>query len=544
MAGAPAWAPIGGSMYDYIVIGAGSAGCVLANRLSEDPSVRVLLLEAGPKPTNPWVRIPAGMSRLFLPNPLNWSYFTEPEAELEGRKVYWPRGKTLGGSSAINGLAYVRGHAMDYDGWRQLGLAGWGWDDVLPYFKKSENRETGETSHHGVGGNLSVSDPPVRHPAARDFIESGVASGIARNGDLNGPEQAGIGFLQFTMDKGRRHSTNDAFLGPARGRPNLDIQTEAHTQRIRIKDGRATGVVYRQGGVEREADAAREVILSAGALNSPQILMLSGLGPAAHLMEHGIPVVADLSGVGENLQDHLYVHYVARVTPESSVNARLRGVRAYLEGAQYLLTRGGLLTLAASQACAFVEGLPGAGHPDLQINFRPLSFDFLPTGELAIGKTPCVTASVCYLRPQSRGRIRLGGADPALAPVIHANYLTAEADRQAMVAGVNWIRRIFGTAPLKDRVLAEELPGPEVRTDADILAFVRRMSQSMYHPVGTARMGNDAGAVVDERLRVRGIAGLRVVDASIMPLIPSGNTNAPTIMVAEKGAAMIRADAR
>jgi choline dehydrogenase len=531
-------------MYDYIVIGAGSAGCVLANRLSEDASVRVLLLEAGPKPTNPWIRIPAGMSRLFLPNRYNWGYFTEPEPQLDNRKVYWPRGKTLGGSSAINGLAYVRGHPMDYDGWRQLGLSGWSWDEVLPYFKKSEHRETGATSHHGTGGHLWVSDPPVRHPAARDFIESGVACGIARNGDLNGPEQAGVGFLQFTMQKGRRHSTHDAFLGPARARPNLDIVTEAHTQRIRIEGGRATGVVYVQGGETRVAEAAREVVLSAGALNSPQILMLSGLGPAAQLAEHGIDVLADLPGVGQNLQDHLYVHYVARVTPDSSVNDKLRGARAYLQGAQYMLTRGGLLTLAASQACAFVEGLPGAGHPDLQINFRPLSFDFLPTGQLAIGSEPCVTASVCYLRPQSRGSIRLRSGDPADAPVIHANYLEAEADRQAMIAGVRWIRRIFAAEPLRRRVIAEELPGPELQSDEEILGFVRRMSQSMYHPVGTARMGTDVNAVVDERLRVRGVAGLRVIDASVMPLIPSGNTNAPTIMVAEKGADLIKADAR
>ena len=531
-------------MYDYIVIGAGSAGCVLAARLSEDPSVRVLLLEAGPKPTNPWIRIPAGMSRLFLPNRYNWGYFTEPEAELDGRRIYWPRGKTLGGSSAINGLAYVRGHPMDYDGWRQLGLDGWSWDEVLPYFRKSEHRETGATSHHGTGGNLWVSDPPVRHPAARDFIEAGIACGIARNGDLNGPDQAGIGFLQFTMQKGRRHSTGDAFLGPARGRPNLDIQTDAHTRRILIENGRAVGVSYVQGGTVREARSAREVILSAGALNSPQILMLSGLGPAAHLSELGIPVVADLPGVGGNLQDHLYVHYVARVTPESSVNDKLRGARAYLQGAQYLLTRGGLLTLAASQACAFVEGLPGAGHPDLQINFRPLSFDFLPSGQLAIGKTPCVTASVCYLRPQSRGRITLQSADPAAAPLIHANYLEAEADRQAMVAGLRWIRRIFTSEPLRSRVVAEELPGPDCLSDDALLGFVRSMAQSMYHPVGTARMGRDAGAVVDERLRVRGVDGLRVIDASVMPLIPSGNTNAPTIMVAEKGADLVKADAR
>ncbi|WP_439813619.1 GMC family oxidoreductase [Zavarzinia sp. CC-PAN008] len=530
--------------FDYIVVGAGSAGCVVASRLSEDPATRVLVLEAGPEPKDFWIKVPAGMARLFLPGPVNWGYFTEPEPHLDNRKIYWPRGKTLGGSSAINGMAYVRGHAQDFDDWRQMGCTGWSWADVLPLYKRSERRETGATEHHGAAGELSVSDPVFRHASSRDFVESGVNIGLARNLDLNGDAHDGIGFLQFTINKGQRHSSYEAFLAPVRRRPNLKIETGALTRRILVEQGRAVGIEYEKDGQVRTARANAEVVLSAGALNTPQILMLSGIGPGQDLARRGIPVVLDLPGVGRNLQDHLYVHVVAHVTADSSINRELRSARKYLHGANYLARGKGYLTMGASQACAFVSGLPGASHPDLQINFRPVNFELTARGAIEIGDHPQVTASVCHLRPQSRGRVELRSADPKDTPVLFANYLDAEADRQALIAGVRWIRRIFAAEPFSRRILAEELPGPAIQSDAEILGFVRRLATSMYHPVGTARMGIDAMAVVDPALKVRGLAGLRVADASIMPTITSGNTNAPSIMIGEKAADLIRAEAK
>jgi choline dehydrogenase len=531
------------NLYDYIIVGAGSAGCVLANRLSEDPTCQVLLLEAGPRDLNPWLRIPAGIPRVFSHTKLNWRYYTAEEPGLNNRVLYCPRGRTLGGSSAINGLVYIRGVPSDYDGWAQAGNRGWSWQDVLPYFRKSERQQRGESEFHGAGGELSVSDVLTRHPASEALIAAGAACGLPVNEDFNGRTQDGIGFLQFTMNDGARHSAASAFLKPARLRKNLTIRTDAHVERVVLDGRRATGVMLKVGE-KRVEEKGREIILASGTIGSPHLLLLSGIGPGEHLQEVGVTVRHHLPGVGENLHDHVYGHYLARVDPAFSLNGTIGSWRILPHVLTYALKRRGLLTMAAAQVGGFFRSGPHVDSPDLQMQFRPFSMVITEDGKYKSEDKPGVTASVGHLRPRSRGRLTLRSANPAEHPRFFMGYLMDEEDQRAMVAGMRWLRRLFQTSPMREHVEAESVPGKDVLTDDEILAYLRASAQSMYHPVGSCRMGQDDMAVVDERLRVRGLDGLRVVDASVMPSVPSGNTNAPTMMVAERAADLIKEDRR
>lgn len=524
--------------FDYVIAGGGTAGCVLAARLSEDPQVRVLLLEAGPAPSSLWIRMPAGMGRLFTNPAYNWCYESEPEPQLGGRKLFWPQGKTLGGSSAINGMAFVRGHAQDYDGWASSGAAGWGWDDVLPYFRKLESRT--DDPARGAGGPLRISDPRFVHSSARAFIDAGVACGLPRNADYNGERQDGVSLLQFTIRDGRRDSAATAYLQPARKRGNLTVLTGAAVRRITFDGRRATGVVYEYEGQEHTALAGREVIAAGGAIGSPRLLLASGVGESAELSALGIEPVHDLPGVGCHLVDHPYVHMTFRVAPGASLNAMLRGWRVYLQGARWLLAHGGPLTIGASQAVAFVKGSEAAERPDIQLNFRPISHAYDSAGRMAPDPVPRVTAAICALRPRSTGRVWLTSRDGK--PAMVGGYVREKEDEDRLVEGIGWVRRIFAAPPLNGLVLAEDKPGAAAQDEAGVRAFIRDTVQPMGHPIGTCRMGETSDCVVDSRLRVRGITGLRVVDSSVMPAMVSGNTVAATYMIAEKGADMIRED--
>jgi choline dehydrogenase len=528
--------------FDYVIVGAGSAGCVLANRLSADGKNSVLLLEAGPKDTNIWIHVPLGYGKLFKEKTVNWMYQTEPEPELGGRQVFQPRGKVLGGSSSINGLLYVRGQHEDYDRWRQRGNSGWGYDDVLPYFKKAENQQRGGDKYHGVGGPLPVSDLGHPDPLSAAFIEAAAETGLPVNPDFNGATQEGAGFFQTTTQRGRRASTAYSYLRPASNRSNLHVETSALAQRILFEGRRARAVEYRQGGVLRTASARKEILVSGGAYNSPQLLQLSGVGPAELLKQHGIDVVLDAPGVGNDLQDHLQVRLVMHCAQRITLNDILNHpVRRILAGARYAAFRKGPLTIAAGTSGAFFKTNPRLASPDVQIHFLPFSTDKM--GE-KLHSFSGFSASVCQLRPESRGSLRIKSADPAAPPEIRINYLATETDRTAFVEGIKILRRILAARALKPYVVGEVEPGPKVTSDEDILNFCRQRGSTVYHPTSTCRMGNDPLAVVDQRLRVRGIEGLRVVDASVMPDLMSGNTNAPTIMIAEKASDMILEDAR
>ena len=525
-------------MYDYIIVGAGSAGCVLAHRLSADPDARVLLLEGGPDDRAKEVKIPAAFPKLFKTE-RDWNYATEPEPQLDGRALYWPRGRMLGGSSSMNAQIYIRGHRLDYDRWAAMGNAGWSWDDVLPYFKRAEDNDRGPSRYHGAGGPLSVSDLRDPSPLSRAFVQAGIEAGLAANPDFNGEEQDGVGPSLVTQRKGTRCSTAAAYLKPARRRPNLTVVTGAHATRVLFDGRRATGVEYRRDGRVETAGTRREVIVSGGAINSPQLLMLSGVGPAAELQAHGIDVVHDLPGVGRNLQDHLSVTVLATChQPLSLLAAESLG-----NVARFLLLKKGMLTSNVGEAGAFARTDAGLDAPDIQLLFAPVLY--INHG-LAPPPEHGFTVGVVHLTPKSSGAVALSSADPFAAPRITANYLsdTDGDDLRVLVDGVKLARRVIRAHAFDPYRKAELAPTADVEGDAVLATFVRGMAETLYHPVGTCSMGIDAAAVVDPELRVRGIDGLRVVDASVMPVIPRGNTNAPTIMIAEKAADLIRTTAR
>ena len=528
--------------YDFIVVGAGSAGCVLANRLTASGRHRVLLLEAGPSNRHPWLHIPLGYGKLFTDQRYNWCYQTEPQPECHGRNVIAPRGKVLGGSSSINGLIYIRGQAEDFNHWRQLGNAGWSHDDVLPYFRKAEDNERGADEHHGAGGPLGVSDVRDKHPLAAAFIEAAQQCGYPRNDDFNGASQEGAGFYQTTMREGVRSSTAAAYLRPARSRGNLHVVSNALATRILFDGRRATGIEYLVGEAKRTARATVEVLVASGAFNSPQLLQLSGLGPAELLRSLGIPMIADLPGVGNDLNDHYFARIILRCREPITLNDAVRnwrlGAAAVL---QYALFRRGYFAIPAISAGCFLRADPSSETPDVQCSIALYSIHNL--GD-ALDPFSGVTVTCTLLRPESRGHVRIKSADPRQAPAIHPNYLATRKDRDTLLAGVKALRRIANAPALARHVVEEVDPGPRCEGDDALLDFIRRRGSTVYHPVSTCRMGPDAKAVVDERLRVRGFDGLRVIDASIMPSVVSGNTNAATIMIAEKGADMVLEDAR
>ncbi|HQT78633.1 MAG: hypothetical protein B7Z80_17255 [Rhodospirillales bacterium 20-64-7] len=525
---------------DYIVVGAGSAGCVVAARLSET-GASVILLEAGPKDSLLWIHIPAGILKLLYHPVVNWNYSSEPTEGSGGRRIHWPRGKTLGGSSSINGMLYVRGNPADFDGWAQMGCRGWSFDDVLPYFRKSEDYKQGiDAEYRGKGGPLKVEDYRTILPLTHRFIEGAQQAGYAFSKDLNGRQQEGVGYSQMTR-KGRwRGSTAQTFLKEAQGRPNLRVETEALASRLLFEGKRCVGVSFRQRGQDITARAHREVILSGGAINSPHLLQISGVGPAEHLQSIGVPVVHDLRGVGTNLQDHYVARVSHRVRGSISINKLSRGVRLAREVMRFAVEGRGALTFGVTTAQVFCRSSPEKASPDLQLLFTPASYDAAKFG--ALEKEDGMTVAVCPVRPDSRGTIMAHSPDPSDRPLITPNYLSDPADARVLLAGIRFTREIFAAPAIARYSTVETLPGPNVTTDDELLDYAKQYGTTIYHPVGTCRMGEGPNAVVDSRLRVQGLSGLRVIDASVMPTLTTGNTNAPTIMIGEKGAAMIRED--
>ena len=524
--------------FDYVIVGAGSAGCVLANRLSANPSVRVCLLEAGGKDSHPWIHIPVGYFFNFDHPRADWRYRTEPEPGLNGRVLKYPRGRVLGGTSSINGMVYIRGQHEDFDLWRQLGNTGWSSTDVLPYFKRAQHQTRGTSEYHSTGGPLCVSDTSEHHPICEAFIQGAMELGYPRNDDFNGAKQDGVGYHQTTTRNGKRCSTAVGYLHPVRRRRNLRVVTGALAEKILFEGKRAVGVAFREYGEPRTVRARREVILCGGAVNSPQLLLLSGVGPADQLASFGIPVVHDLRGVGQSLQDHYSAPIKLKCRLPITVNDVMQSSMKQLKvGLQYYLFRTGPLTMAAGPAAVFVRTRPELATPDVKISVAPFSSDKLQDG---LHPWSGFGLTVYQLRPESRGEIRLKSDNPADPPAMFPNYLATETDRRAIVDGLKIGRRILATPHLQHFTTEEYQPGPSVTTDEQLLQHARNTGGTVFHPTSTCKMGIDPMAVVDPELRVYGMQGLRVVDASIMPTVVSGNTNAATIMIGEKAADLVR----
>jgi len=524
--------------YDYVIVGAGSAGCVLANRLSEDPDKRVLLLEAGGSDNYHWIHIPVGYLYCIGNPRTDWGFQTAPCERLDGRSLLYPRGRVLGGCSSINGMLYLRGQAADYDGWRQMGLSGWGWDDVLPYFMKSENYYGGADEAHGTGGEWHVDRQRLRWDILDAWKQAAIAAGLPETEDFNRGDNHGVGYFKVNQRAGWRWSTAKGFLRPAKSRSNLTVMTHAQAERVTFDDRRASGVQFRRKGTLSQVQARHEVILSSGAIGSPQLLQLSGVGPGALLQSHGIDVVLDRPGVGANLQDHLQIRCAYKVTGAKTLNTMANSLWGQTKiGLEYLLKRTGPMSMAPSQLGAFAHSSPDVATPDLEYHVQPVTLE-------AFGQAPhdfpAITASVCHLRPESRGHVKITSPDPMAHPEIQPNYLSTEGDRLVAARAIRLTRQIMSQAPLAQYQPEEFKPGPQFQTDAELAQGAGQVASTIFHPSGTARMGSDPDAIVDEQLKVKGLDGLRVVDASVMPLITSGNTNSPTIMIAEKAADMIR----
>ncbi len=528
---------------DYLVIGGGTAGCILAARLSEDPSVTVVLLEAGPPDSDPWIHIPAGYARLFASGKFDWKFATEPEPELDGRRVPWPRGRVLGGSGSINGLVFLRGSPHDYDRWAQSGARGWSYDDVLPVFRRIEHWQGADSPARGRGGPVPVGEPASLSPAAAAFLAACEAAGFPRHEDVNAHAIEGAAPMQLNVRRGRRVSTAQAYLRPARRRPNLRVHTRATVTRLLIERGRAAGcLASRDGAPPAPIHAAREVILCAGAIVSPKLLMLSGIGDGAALQALGLPVHLHRPAVGQNLQDHLIARLVYRTRPAGTMNERAGTLaRRAAMALGYAVHRRGPMAVGASEATLFARAVPGAEEADIQLQF--INFSLVPGQGYTLARHPGVMVNFGQCRPDSRGSVTLRGPDPAAPPVIQANYLSAPSDQRAMIEGARLARRIGRTEPFSHLVLEELAPSPDAEDDGALLAYVRATGTTVYHPCGTCRMGGDDSAVLDPRLRLRGLDGLRVADASVMPLVPSSNIQPAVMMVAERAADMIRADA-